>query len=215
LKNFSALVESNKITADVTKDIKEQFIQASSKNNISAELEPLREFLCEAFCLIDIVEELMISCSPEQPRRNGADTSHFLSAEKHRERTRFAGDTSLGHLASPTQEANRVGIDPSMISPIPNRDESHLGNSVNRYVEDSRVEQTPQEVSSQEINQTRITTRSPAKPKRQQNYELNASKIGAGDDELNRSVSPSRDLARRIQSQEKSATKKKLKKKCV
>ena len=65
LQNFSSLVESKKITADVTKEIKESFINASSKNTISAQLEPLREFLCEAFCLIDIIEELMINSSPE------------------------------------------------------------------------------------------------------------------------------------------------------
>jgi len=52
-----------------------------------------------------------------------------------------------------------------MISPIPNRDESHIGNSETRYVEDSRVEVTQQEITRDEVNQTRIT-RSPGKTKR-------------------------------------------------
>ena len=45
-------------------------------------------------------------------------------------------DTSLQDFKSPSGTREGVGIDPSMISPIPNRGEQDLGGqSVNRYVE--------------------------------------------------------------------------------
>lgn len=80
----------------------------------------MREFLCEAFCLIDIVEEIGLCMSPE--KRKG----QRMSYESHQ---RASVDTSLQHFASPANQRESVGIDTQLISPIPNR-EHHLGTTV-------------------------------------------------------------------------------------
>jgi hypothetical protein len=43
-------------------------------------MEPIWEFLCEAFCLVDILDEIQLSTSPEKRQANFV---RDLSAEKH------------------------------------------------------------------------------------------------------------------------------------
>ena len=67
MNHFGDLVEANKIRATDTMAIKEDFIETSNSQDITTHLlEPIREFLCEAFCLVDIVEELYMNASPEK-----------------------------------------------------------------------------------------------------------------------------------------------------
>ena len=58
LQNFSILVENRRISATQTAGLKEKFIAASGSEVTQDDIVPVREFLCEAFCLVDIVEEL-------------------------------------------------------------------------------------------------------------------------------------------------------------
>ncbi len=175
LSGFADLVERNRVSSEQTRAVKEQFIAASSQNDTSAQLEPLREFLCEAFCLIDIMEELALAGSPTKPEH------------------------SLQQLASPSHEAQRVGIDHAMISPIPTRESGDLGGqSVNRYVD-----------VSHEVTVDRLA-RSPPKPKRQ----LHSLAVEEQErDALDRSMSPSRDLARKMEHTDKVAQKSRFNKK--
>ena len=201
IKNFAVLVENQRVNAGDVIDIKNRFISASPPaENASGQADPIRDFLCEFFCLVDIVEELRIGTSPEKlrsPARGAAANG--------------AQDTSLQDFKSPAGTREGVGIDPSMISPIPNRGEQDLGGqSVNRYMEMSAqdvsgtLRSSPQRV-------TTITTvkRSPGKgsPKRHQQY-LNVSMT---QEERKASASPARDLARKMQQDGAKQAKKKAK----
>ena len=120
-------------------------------------------------------------------------------------------DTSLQDFKSPSGTREGVGIDPSMISPIPNRGEQDLGGqSVNRYVEMSA--QNVSEVRSSPPRTTKLTnvSRSPGKasPKRHTNF-LNVSQT---QEERKVSSSPTRDLVRKMHQDAKQAAKKKAKK---
>jgi hypothetical protein len=121
LKNYSVLAESNAATHDEEiRALKDEFIRASSSQEHTASIEPLREFLCEAFCLIDIINELN-NATPEKAHRGNPGV---LSAEKHREREQeyqrssFPVDTSLQAFNSPAPA--HIGVDSQFISPIPN-----------------------------------------------------------------------------------------------
>lgn len=167
LKEFADKAEH--LTGESTGELKDSFIQIQNTKDLPDYLLPIREFDCEAFCLIDIQEELKASLSPDK-RRN------------------------LQAMASPQS---------NIVSPIPNRRDNDLGGaSVMKYVNVS------QDQSQTNVDQTRLS-RSPPKPKRQQNWEDN---VPVEHDELNRSISPSRDIVQRINRQQKSNQKKKTKK---
>ena len=107
---------------------------------------------------------------------------------KHEQRATFSEvDTSLQDFASPAPAHQvRAGIDPSMISPIPNQGDNGLGGaSVARYINGS-----PQEYTEEKSNYK--------SPSRHQAYLDN--EASKGNEELNKSMSPSRDLARKMQS---------------
>ena len=59
LSNFSILVENSRISQEQTIDLKHAFIGASGSEATNEVMDPIREFLCEAFCLVDIVDDLL------------------------------------------------------------------------------------------------------------------------------------------------------------
>lgn len=200
MRNYPVIVQSQSIKGHDS--VKEDFIAASGQEGITVEImEPMREFLCEAFCMIDIVEELLGA----QSRNGGAKGDvNSLSAEKHREREeQFHGErSSLPAFPSPAPDTSNIGIDSQFVSPIPNRGGQDLGGqSVNKYID-----------VTQEHNHTNITKSSPSKkrasPKRQHNLLVAQEHC----EELDRSVSPSRDLVKSIHKKERSSQKKKSKK---
>jgi hypothetical protein len=59
LQNFSENVQNRTLVGQTVHKLKEEFISASANNQLDPELsEPIREFLCEGFCLIDILDEI-------------------------------------------------------------------------------------------------------------------------------------------------------------
>ena len=67
LNHFSQNVQENRIDSAKVNALKEQFIHVSNNSQYNPELlEPIREFLCEAFCLVDILEEITLAKSPEK-----------------------------------------------------------------------------------------------------------------------------------------------------
>jgi len=82
MRNYPVIVQSHPIEGH--NSVKEDFITASGSEEITGEtMESLREFLCEAFCMIDIVEELN---GAQKANPGGRGDVNSLSAEKHRER---------------------------------------------------------------------------------------------------------------------------------
>lgn len=170
MKNYAVLVEGNKVDGEQTAELKKAFIDTSASQALSTDFEPVREFLCEAFCLIDIIDELNGAAAEKQHRGD----VNSMSAEKHRERyerASFPVDTSLQAFASPAPDVSRVGIDPAFVSPIPAKDTSHDlgGASVQKYVEVSHIQEHTEQ-PSRAANTTTVR-RSPRKsyksPKRQ------------------------------------------------
>jgi hypothetical protein len=173
MKNYAVLVEGGKTDAEQTAELKKAFIDTSASQQLSANFEPVREFLCEAFCLIDIIDELNGAAAEKQHRGE----LNSMSAEKHKERNTayerasFPVNTSLEAFTSPAPDVSRVGIDPNFVSPIPAKDTSHDlgGASVQKYVEVSHIQEHT-EMPSRTVNTTTVR-RSPRKsyksPKRQ------------------------------------------------
>ena len=123
LKSFAENTSSRSIQGPSIKTLKERFIATSASTQLSEQyVDAIREFLCEGFCYIDIIDEINLLQSPDK-RGRGVN------------RSSFPVDTSMQQFASPSPEVHRVGIDVNMISPIPNRDDHFGGASVNRYVD--------------------------------------------------------------------------------
>ena len=176
LHNLRAFIDNTQeynIQGPKVQALKDRFIVTSSQQAQGPRyIEIIREFLCEGFCFIDILDEINLLKSPE----------------KRGNRSSFPIDTSMQQFASPSSEVHRVGIDVNMISPIPTRGDQYLGGvSVNRYVDVSQDQTQVQRSPNKDAQ------RSP--PKRWTQYE--ATQIhDRSDNELNRSKSPSRDLVR-------------------
>lgn len=60
LKNFSDNVQNRRINSSQVANLKDSFISISQNANPEI-IEPVREFLCEAFCLVDILDEILMS----------------------------------------------------------------------------------------------------------------------------------------------------------
>ena len=119
MRNYPIIVQSTPISGH--NEVKESFISASGNEGISVDvMEPLREFLCEAFCMIDIVEELLGAQRDAKVKGN----VNSLSAEKHRareEQFQQQERSSLPAFPSPAPDTSNIGIDSQFVSPIPNR----------------------------------------------------------------------------------------------
>ena len=118
MRNYPIIVQTQTISGH--NQIKEDFITTSGAEEITVDsMEPMREFLCEAFCLIDIVEELQ----GDQAKGESKGDVNSLSAEKHRAREeQYQGErASLPAFPSPAPDTSNIGIDSQFVSPIPNR----------------------------------------------------------------------------------------------
>lgn len=137
MRNYPVIVQSQPIEGH--NQVKDDFIGASGQEGITVEsMESLREFLCEAFCMIDIVEELT---GAQRANGGGRGDVNSLSAEKHRAREgQFNGErSSLPAFPSPAPDTSNIGIDSQFVSPIPNRGGQDLGGqSVNKYIDVSQ-----------------------------------------------------------------------------
>lgn len=139
LKNYCDNVTNRGIQGSQIANLKDAFINIYTNDNPQL-IDPVREFLCEAFCIIDILDEIQLNLSPQ--KRNLRNMS---AEKKHREReanynqselerSSFPADTSLlQQFASPSQEERKIGIDVNMISPIPNRGDNNRVGSASRY----------------------------------------------------------------------------------
>lgn len=113
LRSFAENSSSQNIQGPRVRALKDRFIQTTQDAQFTEKyIEAVREFLCEGFCFIDILDEINLLKSPEKRRQD---------------RSSFPIDTSMQQFASPSSEVHRVGIDVNMISPIPNRDDRNLG----------------------------------------------------------------------------------------
>jgi hypothetical protein len=79
LKNFSDNVINRRIHGNQVSALKDTFISCSCNENPMI-IDPIREFLCEAFCLIDILDEIQLNQSPDK-----RSFLKNLSAEKHKQ----------------------------------------------------------------------------------------------------------------------------------
>ncbi len=67
LKTFSENVQKQNLSGPKVKHLKDKFILASQSTQLTERYtEAVREFLCEGFCLIDIIEEIQLSQSPDK-----------------------------------------------------------------------------------------------------------------------------------------------------
>lgn len=205
MRNYPIIVQSTPIKGH--NQIKDDFISASGNQGITVDaMESLREFLCEAFCMIDIVEELGAQGKGGENRGGNVNS---LSAEKHRAREQqFQGErTSLPAFPSPAPDTSNIGIDSQFVSPIPNREggQDFGGQSVNKYIDVSQeqtVNATQNVTHNQTQNQSKFSPgRKQGSPKRQHNLVVAAEQH----EELNRSISPSRDLVKTIHRNERSS----------
>jgi len=112
MRNYPVIVQSQAIEGH--HEVKDEFIAASGQEGITVEsMEALREFLCEAFCMIDIVEELT---GAQRANAGARGDVNCLSAEKHKEREgQFNGANaergSLPAFPSPAPDTSNIGID--------------------------------------------------------------------------------------------------------
>ena len=66
LHNYAILVENGRIADEDIKTLKEDFTDAQPSEKGVPGIFDLRELLCEAFCLVDILNEIQMSLSPER-----------------------------------------------------------------------------------------------------------------------------------------------------
>jgi len=77
LKSFAENTSSRSIQGPSIKTLKERFIATSASTQLSEQyVDAIREFLCEGFCYIDIIDEINLLQSPDKWGR-GVNRSSF------------------------------------------------------------------------------------------------------------------------------------------
>jgi len=77
LKSFAENTSSRSIQGPSIKTLKERFIATSASTQLSEQyVDAIREFLCEGFCYIDIIDEINLLQSPDK-RGRGVNRSSF------------------------------------------------------------------------------------------------------------------------------------------
>lgn len=77
MKSFAENTSSRSIQGPSIKTLKERFIATSASTQLSEQyVDAIREFLCEGFCYIDIIDEINLLQSPDKWGR-GVNRSSF------------------------------------------------------------------------------------------------------------------------------------------